>query len=122
VEAVTAPDVPLPTAPDDELESPTRTLTGWPGQLATVLAIGLSLYALYWVVGIVQPLIYRASFLLIVLVLSFMFYTGSDSPRAMTRVTALDWLFAVCRSGKIATTTTREVKEETHAKPAGAPA
>jgi len=35
---------------------------------------------------------------------------------------ALDWLFAVCRSGKVATTTTREVKEETHAKPAGVPA
>ena len=68
-----APDIPLPTAPDDELETPTRTLTGWPGHVANVLATGLALYALYWVVGIVQPLIYRASFLLIVLVLSFLF-------------------------------------------------
>jgi TRAP-type uncharacterized transport system fused permease subunit len=93
VETVIAPDVPLPTAPDDELESPTRQLTGWPARIATVLAIGLSLYALYWVLGIVQPLVYRASFLLIVLVLSFMFYPGSDSERARTRISPLDWLF-----------------------------
>ena len=93
METVIAPDVPLPTAPDDELESPTRQLTGWPARIATVLAIGLSLYALYWVLGIVQPLVYRASFLLIVLVLSFMFYPGSDSERARTRISPLDWLF-----------------------------
>ncbi len=95
MEAVIAPDVPLQTAPDDELESPTRQLTGWPARIATVLAIGLSLYALYWVLGIVQPLVYRASFLLIVLVLSFMFYPGSDSERARTRVSPLDWMFVV---------------------------
>jgi TRAP transporter 4TM/12TM fusion protein len=92
VETVAAPDVPVPTAPDDELESPTRRLTGWPARLATVLATSLSLYALYWVVGIVQPLVYRASFLLIVLVLSFLFYPGSDDPRARTRISPLDWL------------------------------
>ena len=64
MEAVIAvPEVPLPTAPDDELESPTRQLTGVAHRLGTILAIGLSLYALYWVVGIVQPLVYRASFL-----------------------------------------------------------
>jgi TRAP transporter 4TM/12TM fusion protein len=94
VDAVVAPDVPLPTAPDDELESPTRQLTGWSAQLATVLAIGLALYSLYWVLGIVQPLVYRASFLLIVLVLSFLFYPGSESPRARTHVSPLDWLLA----------------------------
>jgi TRAP transporter 4TM/12TM fusion protein len=90
---VSVPEVTLPTAPDDELESPTRQLAGWPAQLATALAVGLSLYALYWVLGIVQPLIYRASFLLIVLVLSFMFYPATASPRDRTRVRALDWLF-----------------------------
>jgi len=94
VEAVRAPDVPQPTAPDDELESPTRTLTGWPAQLATVLATGLALYSLYWVVGIVQPLVYRASFLLIVLVLSFLLYPGSEGVSARTRVVPLDWLLA----------------------------
>jgi TRAP transporter 4TM/12TM fusion protein len=95
VEVVGVPEVPLPTAPDDELESPTRQLTGWPAQLASTLAICLSLYALYWVVGIVQPLVYRASFLLIVLVLSFMFYPATASPSDRARVSALDWLFIV---------------------------
>ena len=33
------------------------------------LAAGLSLYAVWWAVGIVQPQIYRASFLLVALVL-----------------------------------------------------
>ena len=79
-------------APDEELESPTRTLKGWPSRIATTLATGLSLYSLYWVLGIVQPLVYRASFLLIVLVLSFIFYPGSDSVRAKTRVSLVDWL------------------------------
>jgi len=88
-----APEVPIPTAPDDEFESPTRKLTGWPARFATWLATGLSLYSLYWVIGIVQPLVYRASFLLIVLVLSFLFYPGSDTARARTRVSPLDWLF-----------------------------
>ena len=94
METVTAPDVPIPTAPDDELESPTRQLTGWPARLATVLATGLALYSLYWVVGIIQPLVYRASFLLIVLLRSFLFYPGSDDPRARTRISPLDWLLA----------------------------
>jgi TRAP transporter 4TM/12TM fusion protein len=59
-----------------------------------VLATGLALYSLYWVVGIVQPLIYRASFLLIVLVLSFLFYPGSDARHARAQISPLDWLFA----------------------------
>lgn len=41
-------------------------------QLADVLGFGLSLYALYWVVGIVDPHIYRISFLLIVLAMTFL--------------------------------------------------
>ena len=93
MEVVDVPEVPLPTAPDDELESPTRQLTGRPAQLATALAIGLSLYALYWVVGIVQPLVYRVTFLLIVLVLSFMLYPATSSPRDRARVSMLDWVF-----------------------------
>ena len=38
------------------------------------LTVGLSGYTLYWVVGIVQPQIYRITFLLLALVLSFLFY------------------------------------------------
>ena len=93
MEAVIAvPEVPLPTAPDDELESPTRQLTGVAHRLGTILAISLSLYALYWVVGIVQPLVYRASFLAIVLMLSFLYYPLTSSERGRTRVSMLDWV------------------------------
>jgi TRAP transporter 4TM/12TM fusion protein len=87
--------VSLTTAPDDELESTARRLTGWPGRVGTALATSLSLYALYWVVGIVQPLVYRASFLLLVLVLSFLFYPGAPATRDRVRVPALDWTLAV---------------------------
>ena len=102
MEAVATPDVPLPTAPDDELESPTRTLTGWPARLTTGLATALALYSLYWVVGIVQPLVYRASFLLIVLVLSFLFYPGSERRSARTRVSSIDWLLAALAVASLA--------------------
>ena len=58
----------------------------------TALAAGLSLYALYWVVGIVQPQIYRVSFLLITLVLTFVLYPTVPAWRG--RVAALDWALA----------------------------
>ena len=57
-----------PAAPEDDV----RTLAGAPARLARVLAVGLSLYALYWVVAIVEPRLYRASFLLLALVLAFL--------------------------------------------------
>lgn len=91
MEVTAAPDPALHTAPDDELESPARTLAGWPARLAAIAAIGLSLYALYWVIGIVQPLVYRASFLLIILALTFLLYPGTPDPRDRRRVTAIDW-------------------------------
>ena len=57
--------------------------------LATALAIGLSLYSLYWVLFIVQPQIYRVSFLLVALVLIFCsFRRGAGSGDACGR---LDW-------------------------------
>ena len=77
------------TYDDTEPDVPTRTLQGWTAILATVLAAGLSLYALYWVVGIVQPQIYRVSFLLIALVLTFLVFPAHRRWRA--RVTWLDW-------------------------------
>ena len=57
-----------------------------------MLAAGLSVYALYWVVGIVQPQIYRVSFLLIALVLTFVLYPAAPGGRG--RVAALDWALA----------------------------
>ena len=81
---------PVTTAPEDlESESPARQLGGVVGGLGTALATGLSLYALYWVIGIVQPLVYRVTFLLLTLVLTFLFYPARARDRA--RVTGLDW-------------------------------
>ncbi len=67
-------------------------MSGFPARLVTALAAGLSLYALYWVVGIVQPQIYRVSFLLITLVLTFVLYPTVPAWRG--RVAALDWALA----------------------------
>ena len=65
-------------------------MQGVPARLSTVLAAGLSAYALYWVIGIIQPQIYRVTFLLMTLSLTFLLY-----PRArisITRVTTGDWM------------------------------
>ena len=61
-----------PQAPSDE--APVRQLAGIPGRIASGLAVGLSLYALYWVLFIIQPQVYRVSFLLIALVLTFLLF------------------------------------------------
>ena len=74
-------------------EAPTRRLDGVAGRLATALAIGLSLYALYWVLFVVQPQVYRVSFLLVALVLSFLFFPRVRS--STSHVSTLDWLLIV---------------------------
>ena len=71
-------------------EAPVRRLEGSIARLASALTVGLSLYALYWVVGIVQPQIYRVTFLLIVLLISFIRFPGTPSQRS--RLTVFDWL------------------------------
>jgi TRAP transporter 4TM/12TM fusion protein len=86
VEAVGAPAA----AEDLAYESPTRDLRGRSGTLATALALALAGYALYWVVGVVQPQVYRLTFLLLALVLSFLLYPRGESDRH--GVTVLDWL------------------------------
>ena len=77
-----------------EPEAPTRPLSGTAGTIATVLSVALSLYALWWVVAIVQAQIYRVSFLLLALVLSFLVYPAVKGSRG--RVTIGDWLLIVC--------------------------
>ena len=95
------PVTPLSTAPEDlEVESPSRHLTGITGGLGTVLAIGLSLYAIYWVLGIVQPLVYRVTFLALTLVLSFLFYPAGTRDRH--RVTSFDWALIVLSCAALA--------------------
>ena len=71
-------------------EAPVRRLTGWTGRLADALAIGLSVYALYWVLFIVQPQVYRVSFLLVALILTFLLFPRRRASR--DGVSALDWL------------------------------
>ena len=88
----TPPAPPVDLRDDPDAETPTRQLTGIPARLVTVLAAGLSLYALYWVMGIVQPQIYRVSFLLIALVLTFVLYPSIPAWRP--RVAAVDWALA----------------------------
>jgi TRAP transporter 4TM/12TM fusion protein len=77
-----------------EPEAPTRPLSGVTGRLATLLALALAAYALWWVVAIVQAQIYRVSFLLLAAVLSFLVYPGIKGSRR--RVTVADWIWIAC--------------------------
>ena len=88
----TTPDLPRGAADRSASAIRTRTLRGVPRRLATLLTAGLSLYALYWVVGIVQPQVYRISFLLLVLLATFLLYPARAGGRG--RVTAGDWCLA----------------------------
>ena len=83
-----------------------RAPAGWAGRAAAVLAAALASYSLYWVLFIVQPQVYRVSFLLVALVLTFLLFPAfakaptfakatADKPAgkpAGRRVPALDWL------------------------------
>lgn len=51
-----------------------------------LLSFALAAYALYWVVGIVDPHVYRISFLLLALVLTFLIYPGPSERPAVTIV------------------------------------
>ena len=83
------------TAPaESHQEFSGRPLTGWSGAAARTLAVGLSLYALYWVLFIVQPQIYRVSFLLVALLLIFMLVPRRRTAAA-TRVEWIDWLLMI---------------------------
>ena len=82
-----------------QVEAATRTPGPRAALLVTALAVGLSLYALYWVVAIVEPHPYRVSFLLVVLVLVFLLYPARPgAPRGAAtwrRVPPLDWGLAL---------------------------
>jgi TRAP transporter 4TM/12TM fusion protein len=68
-----------------------RKLEGSSQTIAAALSIGLSLYSLYWVLFIVQPQVYRVSFLLVAIVLIFLLFPAR-STRFGNRVEPLDWL------------------------------
>ncbi len=76
---------------DDSRPDP-RRLSGWQAHVAAALSAGITLYAFYWVLFIVQPQVYRVSFLLVVLVATFLMFPrrrGSGAP-----LSRLDWLLA----------------------------
>jgi TRAP transporter 4TM/12TM fusion protein len=56
------------------------------GRAADALAFALAAYALYWVLGIVDPQIYRVSFLLIALALTFLVYPAASTKSAVRRL------------------------------------
>ena len=72
-----------------ESEAATRPLRGWTARVVTALAVTLALYALYWVVAVVEAQLYRTSFLLLALVLTFLVYPARRASRG--RVTGIDW-------------------------------
>jgi TRAP transporter 4TM/12TM fusion protein len=76
-----------------ESESATRKLAGFWARITGVLAVGLSVYALFWTQYSITTQAYRASFLLLVLVLSFLLYPGFKRDRG--RVTWYDIALAV---------------------------
>jgi len=79
-----------------ESEKQSRKLSGALKTAASVLAVGLSLYALYWVIAIVEPQVYRVSFLLVSLVLTFLLFPARSTPSGMKRVQILDWALIAC--------------------------
>jgi TRAP transporter 4TM/12TM fusion protein len=70
-----------------------RRLSGFAARLTSVLAVSLSLYSLYWVLFVVQPQVYRTSFLLLALVLTFLVFPRRR--RSNDPVSPLDWTLAL---------------------------
>ena len=60
-----------------------------------VLAFVLSVYALYWVIGIVDPQVYRVSFLLIALAATFLLYPFPSGARSGVVGATIDGLCIV---------------------------
>src|SRR5687767_15009159 len=76
-----------------ESESATRRLGGLWRLLAGVLSAGLAIYALYWTQYNITTQVYRASFLMLALVLTFLLYPLTK--RDLQRVTVLDMVLAL---------------------------
>ncbi len=68
-----------------------RPLAGWQGRFASGLSAALAGYSIYWVLFIVQPQVYRVSFLLVALVLTFLLFPALARDR-VSRVPVHDWL------------------------------
>jgi TRAP-type uncharacterized transport system fused permease subunit len=82
-----------------ESESATRKLPGLWGKLAGVLAGLVAIYALYWTQYNVTTQIYRASFLALILTLTFLLYPARRADRK--RLAWYDPLLAVLAIGSL---------------------
>lgn len=82
-----------------ESEATTRKLVGLWWWVAAVLAAGLAIYALYWTQYNITTQVYRASFLMGVLVLTFLYYPMLRRDRP--RVPVYDGLLALLTIGSL---------------------
>ena len=82
-----------------EAEKPGRRLGGLSERIVALAGVGLSLYALYWVLNPVPAQFYRTSFLAVALALTFLVYRGwgkrPRGERGPERPGLTDWLFAL---------------------------
>jgi TRAP transporter 4TM/12TM fusion protein len=79
----------LPQVPvSDDAERGMRDLRGWPRGAAGILAAALSALAVVWVLIIIEPLVYRALFLLLALAATWVLYPSRRRDRE--RPTAWD--------------------------------
>lgn len=78
---------------DFESESPVRDLTGPVAMIAGVIAVGLSVYALYATQATITTQIYRLTFLGIALILTFLLYPWRRG--ASNRITIVDILLVI---------------------------
>jgi len=79
-----------------ESESPTRSLSGFWRVVFGILAVGLSAYALYWTQYSISTQAYRYSFLMLVLMASFLVYP------IRTRRSAVEFLALIAIGGMMA--------------------
>jgi TRAP transporter 4TM/12TM fusion protein len=87
-----------------DAEKPARTLSGWPRRVVWALGVGLSLYAIYWVLawfGTITANIYIPAFAAVALAMTFLVYRGWGRPRAAVQEGRpdnphpVDWILAV---------------------------
>jgi TRAP transporter 4TM/12TM fusion protein len=82
-----------------EAERPGRKLSGFSANFVNVLAAGLSLFAVYWVLHPITAQQYRPAFLAVVLLLTFLvFRAGGQTNRAehpAESPTPLDWALGI---------------------------
>jgi TRAP transporter 4TM/12TM fusion protein len=86
-----------------ESERPGRRLTGIPGFIVAAAGVGLSCYALWWVLNPITAQEYRTTFLAVVLAMTFLVYRGwgkrpereEGKPPPVENPGVTDWLLAL---------------------------